>query len=377
MSAENPAARRRVPPRSDVVAATLDPWGAPLAGRLVTTSFTSTVLAGNPLGDPATRPLSVYLPPGYDEAPDRRYPSVYVLQGYSGAVLGWSNRVHNRHTFVENADALFQRGDAPPAIVVMVDAWTSYGGSQFVDSPGTGRYQTYICEEILPWVDATYRTLAAPRHRGVVGKSSGGFGAMIFGMLRPDLFGGFATHAGDSLYEGCYIPEFLRAARALRDHYDGSYENFWTDYWARAEVGQAGAKPSDGSLEMVYGCAAAFSAEPDGTVTLPFDLAHRAAARRRLATLARLGSGTDGAAACRCTPVVRRRSGSTPGAVTTGGSTSAPRPSGVRSPMSGCRIRRSTSSSSTPPTQPSTTATPCRWRTSRRTCRRRAAGGLK
>src|SRR5205823_15124714 len=88
------------------------------------------------------------------------------------------------------------------------DCWTSYGGSQFLDSPGTGRYHTYLCDEVVPWVDANYRTLPAREHRGISGKSSGGYGAMVTPMLRPDLFGGVATHAGDALFEACYLPEF-------------------------------------------------------------------------------------------------------------------------------------------------------------------------
>jgi hypothetical protein len=252
---------------------TFNPWPRELAGRVDTSVFSSTALTGNPLGDPVERPLNVYLPPGYDDDPQRRYPSIYVLQGYTGSLPMWSNRSPFRPPYVEAVDALLQRGDTPPVIVVLVDAWTSLGGSQFVNSPGTGQYQTYICDEIVPWVDANYRTLPAAAHRGVTGKSSGGFGAMIYGMLRPDLFGGLATHAGDTLYEGCYIPEFLRVARSLRDKYEGSYERFWQDFWRRTEVGQAMSKPDDGSLVMTYGVAAAFSAEPDGAVTLPFDLA--------------------------------------------------------------------------------------------------------
>ena len=81
----------------------------------------------------------------------------------------------------------------------------------------------------MPFVDARYRTLAAAAHRGIAGKSSGGFGAMITPMLRPDLFGGLATHAGDALYELCYIPGFAKVVRALRA-YDGSYERFWADF---------------------------------------------------------------------------------------------------------------------------------------------------
>jgi enterochelin esterase-like enzyme len=110
----------------------------------------------------------------------------------------------------EAADALFAGGGAPPCIVVWVDAWTSYGGSQFVDSPAIGRYHSYLCDEVVAFVDDRYRTLAAPEHRGIAGKSSGGFGAMITPMLRPDLFGGLASHAGDALYELAYVSASAR-----------------------------------------------------------------------------------------------------------------------------------------------------------------------
>ena len=73
----------------------------------------------------------------------------------------WRNRSAYRQPFPETADAVFAAGQAPPAIVVYVDAWTAYGGSQFVDSPGTGRYHSYLCDEVVPWVDGRYRTLAA------------------------------------------------------------------------------------------------------------------------------------------------------------------------------------------------------------------------
>src|SRR3954469_3862045 len=243
------------------------PWSAPLAGRLDEHVFTSEVLRGNPLGDPNERPLWVYVPPGYDDEPGRRYPSVYVIQGYTGTVTMWRNRTPYRQPFVETADALFSGGTAPPAIVVFVDAWTAYGGSQFVDSPGTGRYHSYLCDEVVPFVDARYRTLGAAAHRGIAGKSSGGFGGMITPMLRPGLFGGVASHAGDALYELCYVAGFGKVVRALRD-YDGSYERFWEDFASRAPM----SKETDGDLVMTSGVAAAFSAEPDSTVRLPFDL---------------------------------------------------------------------------------------------------------
>jgi S-formylglutathione hydrolase FrmB len=242
------------------------PWSAELAGRVEERVISSALLLGNPLGDPHERPVLVYLPPGYDDAPDRRYPSVYVIQGYSGQVFMWRNRTPFRQPFIETADQVFATGAAPPAIVVYVDAWTAYGGSQFVDSPGTGQYHSYLCDEVVPWVDERYRTLADREHRAISGKSSGGFGAMITPMLRPDLFGALATHAGDALYELCYVPEFGGCVRALRD-YDGDVWNWWADFKSRT----AFTKKADMALIGILGVAACFSADPDGTVQLPFD----------------------------------------------------------------------------------------------------------
>jgi hypothetical protein len=240
----------------------------PLSGRIEGHTIDSALLAGNPLGDPAQRPLEVYVPPGYDDDPQQRYPSVYVIQGYTGTLPMWHSRAPFRPTFPEAVDALFAAGDAPPCVLVYVDAWTAYGGSQFVDSPGTGRYHSYLCDDVIPFVDERYRTLPAAAHRGIAGKSSGGFGAMITPMLRPDLFGGLASHAGDALYELCYVQGFGKVVRALRE-YDGSYERFWEDFVSRPPM----SKETDPDLVMTYGVAAAFSADADGTVRLPFDLA--------------------------------------------------------------------------------------------------------
>src|ERR671929_2183544 len=234
----------------------------PLAGRIEGHTITSALLAGNPLGDPAERPVEVYVPPGYDDDPERRYPSVYVIQGYTGTVPMWHNRSPFRPTFPEAADALFAGGGAPPCVVVFVDAWTSYGGSQFVDSPGTGRYHSHLCDEVVPFVDERYRTLPDAAHRGIAGKSSGGYGAMITPMLRPDVFGGLATHAGDALFECCYLPEFPATVRRLRDHYEGSYERFWEDFRSRP----AFSRDSDHTLLNDYCMAACYSADEDGTV---------------------------------------------------------------------------------------------------------------
>lgn len=243
------------------------PWSAELNGRIDQRVIDSELLRGNPLGDPHRRPVLVYLPPGYDDEPGRRYPAVYVLQGYSGHVGMWFNRSPFRQPYPELADALFASGGAPPAVMVYVDGWTAYGGSQFLDSPGTGRYHSYLCDEIVPWVDVHYRTIPSPGHRAITGKSSGGYGAMVTPMLRPDVFGALATHAGDAAFEVGYRAELPRRGRLLRDHYGGDYGKFLADFRGRP----SGAKATDIDLIEVYAYAAAYSADEDGTVHVPFD----------------------------------------------------------------------------------------------------------
>src|SRR5882724_1318072 len=163
--------------------------------RWQTTSFTSEALRGNALGDPHVRPLHVYVP----DDTSRRYPSVYVIKGMAGIVDAWFNVEPWSPSYPDRISAL-----ALEAVVVLVDAFTAIGGSQFLDSPAIGNYHTYLCDDLVPWIDAKFRTHARALH----GHSSGGFGAMVNAMLRPDLFAGFATHAGDALFETSYAHEF-------------------------------------------------------------------------------------------------------------------------------------------------------------------------
>ncbi len=239
-----------------------------MSGRLDEVEIESEALRGNPLGDPSVRPIWVYLPPGYDDEVERRYPCVFTIQGFTGQLDMWRNREAFRPTYMEMIDELFASGGAPPCIVAFVDCWTSVGGSQFLDSPGTGNYHTFLCEEVVPFVDTRYRTLAAREHRGIQGKSSGGYGALVTPMLRPDLFAGVGCHCGDALFEACYLPDFPKAVRRLREDYEGSYERWRDDVRSRP----FGSKKADWELLEPYGYGACYSADADGTVRLPFDV---------------------------------------------------------------------------------------------------------
>ena len=247
------------------------PWERPIHGTLDRLVVESELLAGNPLGDPARRPLYVYRPPGVELDHPRALPAVYVIQGYTGQLDMWLNRVPFEPSMVERVDALFAAGDCPDVLIVFVDCWTSYGGSQFLNSVSLGRYQDYLCDEVVAFVEERYPALADRESRGLTGKSSGGYGAMVVPMMRPDVFSALASHAGDALFDACYLPEFPQTARALRDKFDGSYEVFFERLAAADHVDwETWGTP----LEM-YGYAAAYSPDPSnpGKALLPFDVA--------------------------------------------------------------------------------------------------------
>jgi hypothetical protein len=219
------------------------PWERPLRGRLDRLTVESELLAGNPLGDPARRPLYVYSSPGVADGDVTQVSSVYLLQGFSGQLDTWVSRTAFELNAVERLDALYVADPdelglrCPAAVVVFVDAWTSLGGSQFLNSSATGPYLDYICDEIVPFIDGRYPTAAQAGRRAVTGHSSGGYGAMVLPMLRPDVFGALASRAGDALFENCYQHDFPQAAL------------------------------------NAYAMAAAYSPDPDrpGGVLLPFD----------------------------------------------------------------------------------------------------------
>lgn len=229
----------------------------------------SGVLRDNPLGDPHVRRLPVYLPPGYDDAPLLRYPVIWVLAPYTS----WGERLFNLQAWDENIvqrmERLISHGQAEPAILVFPDAFTSYGGSQYVNSPAVGRYEDYVLEELVPFVDERFRTLASREHRAVMGYSSGGFGALRLAMRHPDLFHAAASHSGDMLFEACYWPDIPGALREYEKA--GSVEAF---VGRLRQIERPGEKSRDwfSGLSQVA-MSACYSPNPDSPTgfDLPFD----------------------------------------------------------------------------------------------------------
>ncbi len=226
-----------------------------------------TILAGNPLHDPAERRMPVYLPPSYDGK--KRFPVIYLLAGFASTGQSFMNYSFGRQTVPEMAQSLIKNGMMQEAIIVMPDCMTRYGGSQYVDSAATGNYETYLVDEVIPFVDQALSTIPERSHRALAGKSSGGFGALRIAMRHPEIFAAVACHSGDMGFELCYKPNFPVAARIL-EQYRGSIPAFLDNYEKSLK------KPSrDFALLDMIALSAAYSPDPDKTIPenirLPFD----------------------------------------------------------------------------------------------------------
>ena len=180
-------------------------------GTLLELEVDAPALAGNALGDPARRAVLVWVPPGGAAG----LPTVTFLHGYAGSVRGWTSASLFAPTVPERLDALVAAGELPPLVAVFPDGATSLGGTQWTNAPAVGRYQDYVAEDVVRAVEARLGTLAHREARAVVGKSSGGYGALCLGRDRPDVFALVAAHAPDCYFEYCYLPDLPKAAAAL------------------------------------------------------------------------------------------------------------------------------------------------------------------
>ena len=237
-------------------------------GRVVSDTFRSRVLAHNPLGDPAQRPLIVYLPPDYERAPGRRYPVIFVLAGFaeSGPMLqNWQPFQPNLSDQLDllTAHGLLGKG----VIAVLPDCFTRYGGSQYLNSSAVGNYDDYLIQELVPYIDRAYRTLG-DGSRGIMGKSSGGYGALTQAIRHPDVWQALACHSGDLLFELCYASDFPIFCNIIGRA--GGPESWFRGFEARRKK-----TDEDMAAIDIFAMAACYSPNPAASpfpFEFPFDL---------------------------------------------------------------------------------------------------------
>jgi len=184
-----------------------------MGGSVVVHGFESRLLRGNPLGDDPQRRVPVYVPRAGAGA---RFPVLYALAGFTGTGRSFLNHDWWQESLPERLDRLIEGGRMPPCVVVMVDGMTAVGGNQYVDSPAVGPWARHVTEELVPWAEASFPVRPGRAHRGVFGKSSGGYGALMMALEHAEVFAGATSVSGDCYFEYCYGADLPLAANGLR-----------------------------------------------------------------------------------------------------------------------------------------------------------------
>jgi S-formylglutathione hydrolase FrmB len=235
-------------------------------GTLVELEVESAALDANPLGDPARRTVLLWVPPGGGAG----RPSVTFLHGFGGTARGWTHPSLFAPTVPERIDALVSAGEIPPFVAVFPDGATALGGTQWTNAPAVGRYQDYVAEDVRAAVEARVGTVARREARAVLGKSSGGYGALCMARDRSDVYALAGAHAADACFEYCYLPDLPKAAAALLGAPDPAA---WLE-GAKRRAREAKLSQSDFTALNVVAMAAHYSPRPGAPLglELPFEL---------------------------------------------------------------------------------------------------------
>jgi enterochelin esterase-like enzyme len=236
----------------------------PLQGRIETFTIDSPHLAKNLLGDPSERQISVYLPPGHK--PDGKTPLLVDAVGFGGSGfshIGWkafSENVPQQH------ERLVAEGKMGPCVIAFPDCFTSLGGNQYVDSVAMGGWGSFLIEEMLPEIERRYGTKQGKNGRGIFGKSSGGFGAIIHGLRHGEHWGALACHSGDMGFGLIFETMLPGTLNLLEKH--GGIKGF-LDHFYKAK------KTKDKEFEAIMVLAMAATYDPDPSeykgIRLPCD----------------------------------------------------------------------------------------------------------
>jgi len=229
------------------------------AGKAEILAVESEVLKGNPLGDPHVREWIAYSPPGLDS----QTPLHMVLPAFTSRPHGALETHPWRRGWVAELDERLRQGLQPPCALVLPDAFTKLGGSQYVNSTATGSYEDYSIQEVVPLAQEHF---GRPVHT-VLGKSSGGFGALHLAMHHPGTFQGAASISGDCGFDALFPGEFLGCLRGLLEW--ESPRAFLEAFHSRPDLSGDGH-----ALINTLAMAACYSPNPRSELgfDLPFDL---------------------------------------------------------------------------------------------------------
>jgi S-formylglutathione hydrolase FrmB len=221
------------------------------AGTIHKLQVESNVLKSNMLGDPTTREVDVYVPHGQD---GKGLPLLVDVVGFTAGGPVHTNWKNFGENVPERVDRLTASGAMPPCVVAFPDCMTKLGGNQYVNSAAVGRWDDFLLQEAVPFVERQFGCGGFGK-RGIFGKSSGGYGAMVHALLHPDFWSAAASHSGDMGFELLYRHEFVPVLRALAKNPDMGE---WVDKFWQAQK----TKDSDVHIIMILAQAASFDPDP-------------------------------------------------------------------------------------------------------------------
>ena len=233
-------------------------------GTIHRLSLESKILEDNFLGDPNIRAIDVYVPHGHF---GQGLPLLVDLVGFTAGGPVHTNWKNFGENLPERLDRLIAAGALPPCVVAFPDCFTKLGGNQYVNSSVMGRWDDFLLQEAVPFVEQKFGCGGIGK-RGVFGKSSGGYGAMVHALLHPDFWSAAAVHSGDMGMELMYRHEFVPVLRALAKN--GGDVKQWVDaFWDSKKF-----KDSDIHIIMILAQAASFDPDPTARygVRLPVTL---------------------------------------------------------------------------------------------------------
>ncbi len=165
-----------------------------------------------------SRRAFVYTPPDYDKSKRTRYPVLYLQHGWGEDETAWTNQ--GRANLI--MDNLIADGKIKPFLIVMTYGMTNdvkMGGLKNFDIKP---FQTVLIDELIPYIDASFRTLADQPHRAMAGLSMGGMETKTITLARPDMFSHYGLLSG-----GTYAPEDIKDKSKVKLIFlsCGSFEN--------------------------------------------------------------------------------------------------------------------------------------------------------
>jgi S-formylglutathione hydrolase FrmB len=233
------------------------------AGAIHRKTLDSKVLAGNPLDDPTARIIDIYMPHGHDGG---GLPLLVDVVGFTAGGPAHTNWKNFGENMPERLDRLIASGAMTPCVVAFPDCFSKLGGNQYINSPGIGRWDDFLLQEAVPFVEQTFGC-GGKGKRGIFGKSSGGYGAIVHAILHADFWSAAAGHSGDMGFDLMYRHEMPALLRALAPN--GGDPRAWLEKF----FAQPKTKDSDIHTLMMLCQCATFDPDPADpkTIRLPVD----------------------------------------------------------------------------------------------------------